>query len=245
MTPCHRSVLAFILVAAALAAPARADVNLCLNCCGNTSLIYQCYETELTCDEIEIGPIIRECEQLSGVAPSGGFGPGVVGGVHPDVDGQSVLGNAVFDATAVEPWGVMSDFIVLWESRDTLDPGRRAQAVGRTETGALYIAEFDVNGIDRRSVGDLVITGTPAGEEVLGAFDLAPTGRIAGGTTGDMTITVSVVSANTPPGAKASILEVHHTDINFEDLSWSFLSSEPVTTEPANWSALKASYEGP
>ena len=235
------TLLAAVLLAN-LAVPARADVNLCLNCCGNTSLIYQCYETEITCDEIEIGPIIRDCEQLS-VAPGGGSGgSGVVGGLHPEVDGQSLVGVSSYQGDATGPSGALSDFVVLWETRDTFEIGRRCQAVAG---GALFRAEFDVAGGDRRAIGDLVITGTPAGEEVRAAFDLAPTGRIAGG---DMTVSVYVVVQNDPPTAgqaplaKATVLEVHHTDIVFDDLQWSFLADGPVATETTGWGTLKAEY---
>ena len=237
----HRSmILTVALVAGLLAAPARADVNLCLNCCGNTELIYQCYETELTCDDIEIGPIIRDCDQLSlAGGGSGGFGPGVVDGLHPDVDGQSVLGRPSFDGTATGPSGSLSDFVVLWETRDTFETGRRAQVVARDASGALFWSEFDVAGTERRSDADLVITGTPAGEEVQGAFDLAPTGRIA---SGDMTVTVTVVVVNDPPTAKATVLDVLHTDVLFDDLQWTFLSSEPIANDRSSWGTLKSGY---
>lgn len=230
-----------LVLLSALAFPARADVNLCLNCCGNSSLIYQCYETELTCAEISLGPIIRECEQLSiAPPPGGGGGGGVVGNLHPEVNGQSLVGSSVYGGTATGPSGALSNFVVLWETRDTFVAGRRAQAVAQDASGALFWTEFDVSGTERRGAGDLMITGTPAGQEIWTAFGEEEVGRTAAG---DMTITVYVLPVNDPPGALArEALETYHTDVVFDDLEWTFLSSEPVSGRPGSWGTLKAGY---
>ena len=208
-----------------------ADVNICL---GNGT--YKCYETDLTCADITIGIFIRACEDLS--IAGGGTGSGVVTQLHPDVDGQSFLGPVVYCGSAPSPTGPLSDFVVIWESRDTFEPGRRVQAVGRDASGALYRAEFEVNGLDRRDIGDFVVSGTPTGQEIFGPFDDVPTGQVGGG---DMTVTIFVVPAN-DPSAKTTVLETHYTDIVFSDLAWVFLSSEPVAEETLSWGAMKSNY---
>ncbi len=226
------------LAAAALllAGGATADVNLCLYN-GTSTLHYQCYETELTCEDVTIGLIIRECEDLS-IGPGGGgpVGGGVIADLHPDLDGQGLAGPGPGYTTTVglADGATIVEVVLLFETRDTFSPGRRMQAVGRTAGRALYVAEFDADYLDPDSDDDTVIDSTPGGEPILGALDLEPTGVTA---TGDATVSVTILD----PAAKA-VISVHHTPIVFGDLTWTFLSDGPVGNESMSWGGVKALY---
>jgi len=141
-----KHVLTLICASVLLSGVASADVNLCL---GNGT--YKCYETDLTCADITIGPIIRACEDLS-IAPGGGgsvgYG-GVISELHPDLDGQGIVGpDAPFAGAVDVPGAVLVEFTLIFESRDTFAPGRRMQGVARTATGEIYYAEFDADFLD-------------------------------------------------------------------------------------------------
>jgi hypothetical protein len=217
-----------------MAVGASADVNLCLYN-GTTTLHYQCYETELDCTDINIGLIIRECEDLS-VAPGGGGGGGggVIRDLHPELDGQGVAGPSGGYTGSVDVIvDELVEFTLIFESRDTFSPGQRMQAIARSAFGRIYYAEFDVDPADP-GIGNIVRSSTPGGEPILGALDLEPTGMIA---TGDATVTATVID----PASK-SVISVHHTPINFGDLTWHFLADGPVGNETMSWGELKSSY---
>lgn len=218
-----------------LASIAVADVNLCL---GNGT--YKCYETDLTCADITIGPIIRACEDLS-VAPGGGgvVSGGVISDLHPDLNGQGVAGPTdpfvgSVDVGADQPVELVQ-FTVIFESRDTFSPGRRMQAIGRSSGGALYVAEFDADFLDPDSDDDNLIAATAGGQEILGAFDELPLGVAA---TGDVTVTIFIIS----PDTKSTIVSTHHTPIIFGDLEWNFLADGPVANTTKSWGEMKAVY---
>ncbi len=227
---------AIMLTAAVLmlTTAAMADVTLCLY-----GGVYRCYETDLTCADITIGVIIQECEDMI-IAPGGGGGAtgGVITQLHPELDGQGIAGPGTGFGTAV-PVGAdgrtIIDVTLIFENRDTFSPGRRMQAVGRTSEGFLYFAEFDVDFLDPDSDGDTLIYSTAGGDEILGGFDLQPTGVTA---TGNATVTVELLD---PTPTKAAV-SVHHTPINFADLNWTYLSNGPVGNETLSWGAVKASY---
>jgi len=164
---------------------AMADVNLCL---GNGT--YKCYETDLTCADITIGPIIRACEDLS-VAPGGGgySTDGVITDLHPDLDGQGVAGpSSGFIGSAQTADDELVEFIVIFESRDTFAPGRRMQVVGAFDdvplglvaTGDVTVTVFVIDPTTKSTVlsdhhtpinfGDLTWTflaDGPVGNETL------------------------------------------------------------------------------
>lgn len=210
-----------------------ADVNLCLY-----GGVYRCYETDLTCADITIGVIIQGCEDLI-ANPGGGGGVGsgaVIEDLHPELDGQGVAGPSGGYTGAVAVGSeTLVDFTVIFETRDTFAPGRRMQAIARSTSGKLYYAEFDVDFLDPDSDGDTLIGSTRGGEEILGAFDLEPTGEFA---TGDVTVSVWLIDAAT----KDLGLEVHHTPIVFGNLAWNFLADGPVGNENQTWGQVKAVY---
>ncbi|MBU0740966.1 hypothetical protein KKG45_00265 [bacterium] len=208
-----------------------ADVSLCL---GNGT--YKCYETDLTCADITIGPIIQACENPV-VGPGGGGGSGgVITDLHPELDFQGITGpTGGFGGSVFVGADQLVEFTLIFESRDTFAPGRRMQAVARATTGKIYYAQFDADVLDPDSDNDNLIAATAGGQEILGAFDREPLGAAA---TGDVTVTVFIID----PDVKTTILSTHHTPINFGDLEWNFLADGPVGNTSMSWGAVKAGY---
>lgn len=148
--------------------------------------------TDRTCADVTIGPIFLAGKDLGianpGGGPGGGLG-GVIGELHPDFDGQAILGSGPFGGSVVSGSGeVLNGFIITRENGAT---DGAMQVLSFTAGGAIYLATIDVPGSDLDDLGELVISATPGGEEITWPLEAAGRGVMA---TGDATIAVDVLS---------------------------------------------------